>query len=518
VPAAGFTALDWWIVLAYFAIVAAIGAAASRRGATDLLLGGRRMPMWAVALSVFATATSAATFIGGPQQSYAGNLTYFSANVGALLAVIAVAVIFVPAFYRHGVTSVYELLRHELGGPAAYAASGAFLAGRLFASGARLFMAALPFSLVAYGDASPTSLALSTAMIAAVTGAYTIAGGIRAIIWTDVAQALILIGTAALALAVLWGRIPADAATVATALRESSAGNKLTIVDLDLDLAKPYTFLAVLVGMTLLNAAAFGTDQDLAQRILTCRSARSGAWSLILSNLVTWPALAIFLVLGLLLHVFYERPDIMGAAAPAAAAAHDSRQVFLRFILEELPPGVRGLAMSGLLAAAMGSLGSAIGAMASATIVDFYRPWRRRRDPDAAPNDARDRRASRIATAAWSVLLAGFACVCIFWQQASGQTLIDFALGVMVYAYGGLLGVFVTAILTRRGNAATAVAAIAAGFAVTAAMEVAIARDLMPVLAFPWRMTIATAVSFAICAAGRRPRLPRRLAERNVSS
>jgi hypothetical protein len=152
----------------------------------------------------------------------------------------------------------------------------------------------------------------------------------------------------------------------------------------------------------------------------------------------------------------------------------------------------------------MGSLGSAIGAMASATIVDFYRPWRRRRDPDAAPNDARDRRASRIATAGWSVLLAGFACVCIAWQRASDQTLIDFALGVMVYAYGGLLGVFLTAILTRRGNASTAVAAIVAGFAITAAIEVAVALERMPAIAFPWRMTIATAASLAICAAGRR--------------
>jgi SSS family transporter len=504
---AHFATIDWIVLIAYLAVVVGLGVVVSRRSprGDDFFLAGRRMPMWAVAVSMLATSLSAATFIGGPEQAYATDLTYLSANIGGLIAVLVVAVVFVPAFYRHQVTSIYELLGHAYGPSVRGAASAMFMLGRVLASGARLFMVALPFSLVAFDSLQPTDLLWSIAIIACTATAYTVTGGIRAVIWTDVLQAVVLVSTVGLAVALLWSKIPADAGAIVEGLRTSPDGDKLRVIDLGLDPSKNFTLWTAVIGFTLFNVAAFGTDQDLAQRLLTCRSARSGAWSVVISNLIGWPVVFLFLAMGLLLYVHYDLPELAGAAA-APAGDGDRRQVFLTFILTELPAGVRGLMMAGLFAAAMSSMDSALNALASTTIADFYRPWRRRRTGEETIGDRREIRASRAGIVGWGLALALVAGGCVYWQQASGETLIAFALGVMVFAYGGLLGVFLTALLTSRGNAASALGALAAGLVTAAVLDPTIGVDAG--VAIPWRMVAATVVSFGFCVIGSRGRMP----------
>ena len=161
-----------------------------------------------------------------------------------------------------------------------------------------------------------------------------------------------------------------------------------------------------------------------------------------------------------------------------------------------MPLGMRGLMMAGLFAAAMSSLDSALNAMASTTVSDFYRTSRARRGHgDLTPG--RQVRVSRAAVVLWAIPLAGFASFCVFWQRHSNDKLIDFALGVMVFAYSGLLAVFLTALFTRRGNSASAVAALATGFVTVLALH-------STQLAFGWKMLAATALSFGVCCIGRR--------------
>ena len=505
--------LDWTIVVTYLAIVVAIGFAVGRRppSGDEYFLAGRTMPMWAVSISVLATSLSAATFVGGPEQAYRTNLTYLSANLGGLVAIVIVAVFFIPAFYRHGVTTVYELLGDRYGGAAQRAGSAAFMVGRVFASGARLFMVAIPFALVSFGTISPPALIASIAIIAAGATVYTMVGGIRAVIWTDVLQAILLVAAVGLALGVLLWKIPLTLGEIATTLAETAVGDttKLTVLDPDTDPSKWYTLWTALTGWTLLNLAAYGVDHDLVQRMLTCKSAKAASWAAVLSNLIAWPVVTLFLLVGLLLFVFYQRPDLMGAAAPTYGI-DDSRKVFLEFILNEMGPGVRGLMMAGLFAAAMSSLDSALNAMASTTIADFYRPWRASREGRRGA-DVNEKRGSRLAVLAWAVVLAAFACVCVFWQARSGRTLIDFALGVMIFAYSGLLAVFAAALFTRRGNGRSAIAALVTGFACVLLMEESVTAHWAPGLglpasiAVPWRMVIATALAFGVCCLGRRP-------------
>lgn len=525
-----FGLLDWAIFAAYLGVLLAIGAWASRKGqgTSDYFLGGRRMPVWAVALSVLATATSAATFIGGPEEAYVGDLTYLSTNIGTILAVVVVALLFIPAFYRHNVTTVYDLLEHRYGPGARSAASWTFMIGRVFASGARIFVAALPASLVLFGDTEPSHMALAIGAITAVGILTALGGGIRSVIFTDVLQVFVFVLAAAAALYVLIDRIPLSIPQIFTALRDTPVGDhsKLAVVTVGLDPSQPglgfdpsraYTLLTALFGFSLLNLAAFGTDHDLTQRMLTCKNAVRGGSSAFLALALNLPMVAMFMAVGLLLHIFYQRPDLMAGATPPATIPSESKNVFLRFILDEMPPGLTGLMMAGLFAVGVGSLNSALGAMSAAFVNDVYRPALPGRD------DEHYLRIGQVAVFGWGVTLGLFACACMYWHDSEAGTLIQFVLGVMTFAYAGLLGVFLTALLTRRGSTRSVVAAIVAGFVAVTLMQPGVWADwtgatawtratpLDPTdwrlgdlkLAFPWRLTIAVAISFAVCCLGR---------------
>jgi SSS family solute:Na+ symporter len=382
---ARFAAVDWVVLGAYFALLLVTGVVLARRtpsGSAEYFLAGRQMPVWAVALSVLATSLSAATFIGGPQQAYVGNLTYLSASLGSLLAIAVVALFFVPAFYRANVSTVYELLELRFGVGAKRAASAMFMVGRVFASGARVFIVAIPASMIVFGDDEPAHMVLAIAVLSAVAILYTLVGGIRSIIWTDVIQTCVFVGAAAAAAGVLLWRIPLGPAGLAAALSDSPGPNgtsKITLLSFSTDPAVSYTLFTAIIGFTLLNLGAYGTDHDLVQRMLTCRSAVRGSWSAVLGVLVGLPVTALFMTLGLLLYVFYQRPDLMGAAAPAYPAP-EGKEVFLAFILREMPPGMPGVMMAGLFAAGIGSLNSALNAMSATFLNDFYRPLRPDRD------------------------------------------------------------------------------------------------------------------------------------------
>ena len=537
--AGGFRSLDWAVLAVYFASLALTGYLFSRKGAKDTddyFLGGRRMPTWAVAISILATSLSAATFVGGPQQAFAGDLTYLSSNIGMMIAAVIVATLFIPAFYREKVSTIYELLETRFGPNAKRAASLAFMLGRVFASGARIFIVAIPAALIIFGErvgadgvvqAVPAEqLVLAIAALTLVGIAYTLVGGISSVIWTDVIQTGVFLVAVGAAIALLLVRIPLSPGEIVETLGAANEGTtgaagKLTLLRLDADPAVPYTLWTALIAFTLMGVASYGADQDLAQRMLTCKTAARGSWSVVSAILLSIPVVMLFMLCGLLLFVFYRRPELMGTAAPGYAI-DDSRTVFLNFILREMPAGMSGLMMAGLFAAGLSSLNSALNAMGSTFINDFYKELRPGRTPRHYVF------AGRVAVAGWGVILGGFACLCVYWQRAENSTLFDFVLGVMTFAYAGLLGVFFTALFTRRGTTDSVVNSLVAGFLVVLVLQpfawtpitglhtrrlVADAGVLdrgyvdevigSSLLAWPWRLTLAAGVSTLVCMAPR---------------
>lgn len=514
--------LDWGVIALYFAVLIGTGVVINRRKQAttdDYFRGGGRIPAWAAAVSLVATSMSAASFIGVPEQGYRGDLTYLSTNIGMLLAAVVIAVVFVPAFYRGRVQTIYQYLGNRMGGGAGRAASVAFLVGRVFASGARIYIGAMPASLILFGDLCPEHLLVSIAVLATVGVLYTLIGGVASVIWSDVVQMAILLGACLAAIVVILSRLDAGAGEIIGALSAGmpDGSSKLTVFEFSADPSASFALPAAVLGFTIMGIGSYGTDQDLAQRLLTCKDARSSARSIVGGILLGVPSVLLFLVVGLLLFVFYQRPDLI--AGDPVTVPDDSRQVFLAFIVDEMPPGLSGLMMAGLFAAGLSSLNSAINAMSSTFINDFYRRIR----PGAS--EAHLVAVGRVGVVFWGVVLALFAALCIWLDSAQREqdtqsTLLTFALTVMTYAYAGLVGVFMTALLTKRGNTRSAIVSLFSGFVVVALMQPmfwAFVVDLGAVrdsgghaigvalldLAFVWKLTIASSISFAICCAGR---------------
>src|SRR6185437_15061975 len=228
-----FGPLDWGVVAAYFALMIFIGVYTARRrqDTKDYFLGGRSLPTWAVSISIVATTLSAATFVGAPEQSYGGNLTYLSFFLGNILAVIAVCTIFVPRLYRAGTVTIYGYLARRYGEGARIAVSVMFLAGRMLASGARLFIAAMPLCLLLFASrgqtnfiASKRQLIEAVCIIGLVGTFYTTLGGIRTVVWTDVIQFFIVVGAAVVSIALLLHKIGRPPGEIFHILADPSTG------------------------------------------------------------------------------------------------------------------------------------------------------------------------------------------------------------------------------------------------------------------------------------------------------
>jgi SSS family transporter len=514
---ATFGGFDLAVVLGYFGLMIFIGHYVARRktDAEGYFLAQRSMPAWAVALSTVATALSVATFTGAPQNSFKGDLAYLSLNIGGFLAAFVVAFVFIPRFYRAGTVTIYGYIDQRFGETSRIAVSSMFLIGRLLASGARLFFAAIPVCLLLFSRHDPNNytatqsdLIIAILIIGAVGIAYTVAGGIRAVIWTDSMQICIVMGAVILSIGLLLHKIPLSLHGIIDALRQPvppDGASKLRLVDLSTDFSRPFTLWTALFGGTFMGIAAYGVDHDMAQRMLTAKSSMRGSLSLIASQCLSVVVVLLFLIVGLLLYIFYKRPDIMGAAAPLDAL-NDSKQVYPQFLLNHLPPGLVGLAMAGMFAAAQGSLDSAINAMASSAVADLYWPIRRRM---GLPVHSETTHAPRLAVLGMGLLLILFAVWSVFRYDPAKDTILQFALGVMAFAYSGMLGVFLTALLTKRGNGTTVIIALVVGVITTALLQKAVYPAWTKALtgkphelAEFWWLPIGATLSFLVCVSG----------------
>ena len=513
-----FAIWDWLVFALYGAVLLVSGWWFNRKKVEttgDYFLAGNNMPAILVAVSVVATSQSAATFIGGPDQGYRGDLSYLVTNIGAIIAALFVAVLLLPKFYQHKVTTVYELLERRFGGHAKRYAGTMYLFGRVFASGARLFMAAIAVAMILFGNIETQSVALAVTVLVATALAYSVFGGIRTVIYSDALQCFVYVLAAVLVLWSLLDMIPANLSQIVSAL--SSPGpelaSKLTLLNWNLDFSTSgvFTVWSALTGFVLLNIAAFGLDQDMTQRMLTCRNAQQAAKSIITSVLLVIPVMALFICIGLLLWVFYQRPDLMLSQnvtllAEAPSFAGEKITVFMHYVLNELPAGVKGVVTIGVIAAALSTLNSGLNSMASVLVEDIYRPWREKR------GDKNDERhyvvVSRGAMSLVAVTLAIMAMLCFYWQRYTDMPLLAFALSVMVFSYSGLLGVYFSVLFTRRGNDKSVFFALITGFLLTLMMQPYIMTWLLPEawrfnLGFTWQLCIGTAVSFFICISGK---------------
>lgn len=505
------TLVDWSIIALYLAAVVGAGVALSRKSANSMneyFLGGNRMSAWVVMFSVIATTQSAATFLGGPDYGFRSDYTYLASSAGGVLAALFTTRYLITRFYELKVTTVYELLAIRYGDQAKRAAAAMYLVGRVFASGARVYIAAIAVAMMLFFNIEPQSVMVAIFAIAVFSLGIALVGGIRSVIWSDLGQFMVYFGAALIALFSLWSQLSLSSAEVIAALRQTPEGiNKLVLFDFSMDFSKPFTFWAILSGIFLLNLGNFGTDQDTTQRLLTCRDAKAGGRAMIASSLLAIPIIFVFLTIGQLLHLLYERPELMASGSGGALIPEFNGQsitVFMSYILSEMPSGVRGLATAGIIAAAISTMNSGLSAMSSVLISDFYRPWK---EATAVRTSEHYVVAGRWGMLLFALLLSGMAVLCFFWQRYTDMALLEFALAVMSFAYAGLIGVFLTAVFTNRGSSISVVAALIAGFATILVQQSYVVDSLglpaqLKSLSFPWQLLIGVGISISVCVAG----------------
>jgi len=449
--------IDGAVILIYFVGIVGIGLYAARKNTNlqDFALGGHSIPWWAVLASIIAAETSAVTFLGAPAEGFkTRSYSYAQLAIGTILARIIIAWLFIAPYYRYKVESIYEFLTIRFGERTKNMASGIFLATRVLGIGVRLYLGGVIMVVVYRYLAPGTEITLWTyfwgiVFVTFITTLYTAAGGIKAVVWTDLIQACLMIGAILFAIVAVFWDIPGGMQTV----NQHLADQNMAMFQTGWDTAKPfgealrgmleteYTIFAALIGITFFTMATHGTDQDMVQRMLTAENTAKSRLSLILSGFADIPIVLAFLTVGILLWVRYQvHPD------PSLPAVDN--EIFAHYIVNEMPVGFRGLIIAGVFATMMGSTSAALNALATSFIRDFYQPYIR---PEATDRQAVS--AARWATSIFGVLMVLVATVSAYTVMHTKLTIIPLALGILGYSYGSLLGVFLLGVLTRtRGS------------------------------------------------------------------
>src|SRR6476646_4236848 len=513
--------IDSTVLLLYFVLIISIGLYMGRKeeNLEDFALGGRRITWWAVLASLVAAETSAGTFFGTPGEGFAlRNYTYLQLAFGTIIGRVLVSYIFIKPYYDYKVYSIYEYLTARFGVASNNGASAVFMITRLLASGARLYAAAIALAL-AYEMISGTrpnqtqTLWIylgATIAIVILTAIYTTFGGIKAVIWTDLIQASIMIGSALIALGLLYFSIPGGWQEI---VQRHGDFHVSDLIATGLDPAKSgwdkwqgmfkteYTIFAGLIGAVFITMGTHGTDQDMVQRMLTAKDIRRSRRSLILSGLADIPIAFTFLSIGLLLWVYYQ-------AHPDPTLPKTPNETFCHFILYEMPVGLRGLLIAGIFATAMGSLSTALNALATSFTRDWYEPYVNRN-----ATSEQSLRAVRWATVWFAILMIIVAATTAYLVIVYPNVrIIPIVLGIYGYTYGSVLGIFLAGMLTKsRGSDRGNIIAMILGFIVVVILSGLPNRiaglfggklytqpSWLPVMEFPWWICFGTIVTFSV--------------------
>ena len=472
---------DYAVLAVALAVLLVIGLVFVRQqhDTVDFFLARRRVPWWAVGLSFLATEISAVTIISVPATAYSENWEYAQFFVGSSLAKLAVAFLFIPAFYRHNVTTIYEFLAHRFGRATQVTASIFFFITRLSGSGVRLMAAALAVSILMGWPLVPT-----LAIFTAVSIGYISSGGVKAIVWTNVFQALLFLLAGAVTLGYLVAHIDGGLGAI---VRVAGEAGRLDIVNWGPAPGAPDFWRRVLtepniVWVAVLNGlvgsmAAFGTDHDLMQRLLTVETRRESQRTLALTPLGTLLTLAIYLGLGASLYTFYAQNPGLPVSRPDEILPHYVQQV--------MPAVLRGLMLSAIVLA---SIDSPLGSLSASFVTDIYRPLLvRNRD------EAHYLRVSRVSVVAFGVLLGLIAYAFPFFDK-----ILWLAFKIAGVTFGSLLGVFLLGLLGRRRVADHANVTAMILMAVVNLVLLVLSETKVLAFAWSWLVILGTAGTMAL--------------------
>lgn len=422
------SALDYVIIVFYLIGITAFGKIIGGKQKTvkDYFIGSKEVSWWVISFSIVAAETSTLTFISIPGLAYLTNLNFLQLTFGYLIGRIIVAQFFLPAYYKGELSTAYSYLQKRFGNKTRSLASVTFLFTRTAADGVRLFATAIPLYLML--DISPM---IAIIIIACVALLYTFTGGLKGVIWVDAIQMFIYLGGAILAGIFLLINIPGDIGVIVSS---SEISSKLSIFNLGFDtgfagfFSQPYTLLSGLIGGAFLSMSSHGTDQLIVQRLLAAKNLVESKKALITTGVIIIFQFALFLAVGVLLYAYYGSLNVK------------SDEIFSKFIIEVLPSGVKGIIIAGLFAAALSTLAGSITSLSSSVMMDLYIPFKKSID------EKKNLLYSKLLTIFWAVMLIFSAFV----FMESSKAVVEIALSIASFTYGGLLGTFLLGLSNKK--------------------------------------------------------------------
>ena len=462
--------LDYAIIVLYLIGITAFGKIIGGKQKTvkDYFVGKKEVSWWVISFSIVAAETSTLTFISIPGLAYLTNLNFLQLTFGYLIGRIIVAQVFLPAYYKGELSTAYSYLQNRFGNKTRSLASVTFLFTRTAADGVRLFATAIPLYLML--DISPM---VAIIIIAVVALLYTFTGGLKGVIWVDAIQMFIYIGGAIIAGIYLINNIPGNIGEIFSSTEISS---KLSVFNFGFDngiagfFSQPYTLLSGLIGGAFLSMSSHGTDQLIVQRLLAAKDLGESKKALVTTGVIIIFQFALFLIIGVLLYAYYGLLNIK------------SDEIFPKFIIEVLPSGVKGIIIAGLFAAALSTLAGSITSLSSSVMLDLYIPFKKTID------EKKNLFYSKLLTIFWAVILIFSA----FIFMESSKAVVEVALSIASFTYGGLLGTFLLGLSNKKIKQNHAIAGFISAIVIMSFIIV------FKVVAWTWFILIGVCVTLLV--------------------
>ena len=424
--------LDILVIGLYFLALAWIGwyFSKNQKSTGDYFKGGGRIPWFVVGLSIFGTILSAITFMAIPAKAFATDWSYLLFNAGIVLVVPLIVGVFIPFFRRLNVTTAYEYLELRFNALIRVVCSVSFIIFQIGRMAVVLLLPSIALNIVTGFD-----IFLCISLMGVLSLAYTLMGGIEAVVWTEALQVVVLLGAAVAVGCSIAFQLPDGFGTIFSAAGEAG---KFSLGESFFDLRQP-TIWTVLIATVFTNITTYGTDQTIVQRYLTTDSEKAARKGVYTNAALTVPASLLFFLLGTALWAFYKYfPQEL------SMSISDSDAILPWYMSTALPRGVLGLVIAGLFAAAMSTLSSSMNSAATAFVTDIYRKMQPRRDER-----------HMLSIARWATFVLGmvgilFAVVMASWDIKSLWDEFSKFLGILL---GGLGGLFLLGLVTRRANA-----------------------------------------------------------------
>lgn len=488
IAAVNFNAIDWTVLLGYFAGMMGLGLFFWKRNksADEFTAGGRSLPGWLCGMSIFATYLSSISYLALPGKSFVANWNFFLFSLALPFAAFVAVKWFVPLYRNSGQVSAYSLLENRFGLWARLFASCFYLLFQIARSGVVMYLMALPMAVLFGWDIR--ILILITGVV--VTG-YSFVGGIVAVIWADAIQAFVLLAGALLALGVLLSGMPDGISEV---IEVGNAADKFSLGDPTLFNVSEPTIWVVLIFGLFDNIRNFGIDQSYVQRYIAAKSDSEAAKSVWLGALLYIPVSAMFFFIGTALYAYYQShpeetqhvrqivaeqklmQDGIDVESDGYAAALETTigqlktkdlgdRVFPHFIASQLPVGLRGLLIAAIFAAAMSTVSTSLNSSATLVFSDFYQRLYRKES-----SDRQQVKVLRTATIAWGIMGTLMSLVLVRLTQSALDTwwTLSSVLGA------GIVGLFLLGLLVPNLKSKPAAGVLVFGMLVIAWMTVSI--------------------------------------------